>query len=183
MGNHRGVTDFFLHDLVTDYSANFLSRALVAVLFFPLFLLTWYENTVWFFIRGYVKDNPEKYYKWLDRKWRCARNIRPNLLFYPEGHRNLASTPLRLRTGIIRYAYSRKAPVQLFMAMGHEGVLNERTLETDLTPRLILYRVDTPITPQSFPDEASFLSHVETRFGELFQSVWAEYTARVPVQT
>lgn len=175
LGNHRGITDFFLHDCVTNHTANFLSRALVGVLFFPLYLITWYENTVWFFVRGFVKADPELFYRWLDEQWKCGRNIRPNLLLYPEGHRNAGSQPLRLRTGMLRYAYSRKIPVQVYIVAGYDGALDERHFTVDFRLRIAPYKVDTPLDPAAYESEASFLSVVEKRFAalhtEVFQAV------------
>jgi len=59
LGNHRNFTDFFLHDVITDFTANFLSRALVGVVFFFFAISTYLENTVWFFVRGRAREDPE----------------------------------------------------------------------------------------------------------------------------
>ena len=172
LGNHRGITDFFLHDCVTGHTANFLSRALVGVLFFPLFLITWYENTVWFFVRGFVKSDPERFYRWLDGKWKCERNIRPNLLLFPEGHRSTGTQPLRLRTGMLRYAYSRRVPVQIYIVGGYDGAFDERHLRVSLRARTAYYKVDSPLDPATCSSEEDFLAKVNQRFAALHTEVF-----------
>jgi len=59
LGNHRNVSDFFLHDVITDFTGNFLSRALVGLVFFFFALSTYLENTLWFFVRGQAHEDPE----------------------------------------------------------------------------------------------------------------------------
>lgn len=59
LGNHRNFTDFFLHDVFTEFTGNFLSRALVGVVFFFFAISTFLENTVWFFVRGQAREDPE----------------------------------------------------------------------------------------------------------------------------
>ena len=61
LGNHRNLSDFFLHDVITDFTGNFLSRALVGFVFFFFTISTYLENSVWFFIRGHAKEDPELY--------------------------------------------------------------------------------------------------------------------------
>ena len=46
--NHKSQADFFLHNYILEYKANFLSRFAVAVLI-PTFLSAY--ETVWFFRR------------------------------------------------------------------------------------------------------------------------------------
>lgn len=54
--NHRSQADFFIHNVIVKFKANFLSRMAV-LLACPLFVLSW--RTVWFFNRG-KKNNPDK---------------------------------------------------------------------------------------------------------------------------
>jgi len=49
----------FLHDVITDFTGNFLSRALVGLVFFFFALSTYLENTLWFFVRGQAHEDPE----------------------------------------------------------------------------------------------------------------------------
>ena len=59
IGNHRNFTDFFLHDVVTEFTGNILSRALVGVVFFFFAISTFWEHTLWFFVRGRAREDPE----------------------------------------------------------------------------------------------------------------------------
>ena len=69
----------------------------------------------------------KSFFKWIDLKWGNKMNNRPNLLVYPEGHRNYEkSKPLPLKKGMIRYAFERKFPVQIAIALGNERLFNEK---------------------------------------------------------
>ena len=59
--NHTSVADFFIHDMITEHSANFLSRMLVAIVFPLAYVLALPENSVWYFIRGGRGEKLEKF--------------------------------------------------------------------------------------------------------------------------
>lgn len=52
LGAHRNLGDFFIHDLVTEHTSCFLSRALVGLVFPFLGLVGHFGNGIWFFVRG-----------------------------------------------------------------------------------------------------------------------------------
>ena len=177
LGNHRNFTDFFLHDVLTEYSANFLSRALVGVVFFGFAINTYFENTLWFFVRGKAREDPEMYflpsfYQWIDNKFNTPRNVRNNIVVYPEGHRNLAPDPLPLRTGMLRYAYSRKLALQIYVGHGYDETLNQLrwTAEWKRCTR-VYYAVDKVIETKEFDTFDDLMKVVNERFVALFYRV------------
>jgi hypothetical protein len=54
---------------------------------------------------------PQVFNRWIDAK--LAASPQPGLLVYPEGTRSQASASLALKRGMLRYAYSRRVPVQV----------------------------------------------------------------------
>jgi hypothetical protein len=70
-------------------------------------IATYIQNLVWFFKRGNTSSDFEKFYKWIDAKFENRFPGRYCLNIYPEGHRNLGREALRLRTGMLRYAWDR----------------------------------------------------------------------------
>lgn len=53
----------------------------------------------------------QKFNLWLDRQ--LSKAHQPSLLVYPEGTRSLRDASLPLKRGMLRYAHSRRLPVQV----------------------------------------------------------------------
>ena len=100
-----------------------------------------------------------------------AKSPRKSLLVYPEGHRMYEARSVdvaKLKTGMIRYAYSRQIPVQLGMSFGNENVMYEKRMEFNFGQK-VFYRLGEVINPADFEDEAVFLERVKLRFAEYFE--------------
>lgn len=54
--NHRSWSDFFTHDIVAEYSANFVSRMAVGLVFPSILILSNISRTIFFFKRGGKND-------------------------------------------------------------------------------------------------------------------------------
>lgn len=53
------------------------------------------------------------------------------MLVYPEGHRMQGSTKVninKIKTGMLKYAYRRQIPSQIFMSFGNEDIFDEKRL-------------------------------------------------------
>ncbi|EGR33898.1 hypothetical protein IMG5_032170, partial [Ichthyophthirius multifiliis] len=169
--NHKTWSDFFVHDKILDYSANFLSRYMVALVMpFALFISPLMKS-LWFFNRGNGgKRDFEKFYQWIDYKWNKSK--RNNLLVYPEGHRMFNSVkPGILKKGMLRFAFDKQLPVQIAISMGNENLINEKKFIIT-RGSTISYFIDKLIFSKDYKDFDSFFQHVDKRFSELFFQVY-----------
>ncbi|OMJ67476.1 hypothetical protein SteCoe_35355 [Stentor coeruleus] len=170
LGNHRNFCDFIMHDVITEHSANFLSRALVGLVFPFMALISWITDGIWFFIRGSTKDF-DGFFEWIDTKFNSHKTGRTHLLVYPEGHRNLKKEPLPLRSGMIRYAFSRKMPLQMFMCSGYDEVMNEKKISARWGNAVVKYKIFEPIFTDQYMNFDSLMDEIRSKFVERFNEV------------
>jgi 1-acyl-sn-glycerol-3-phosphate acyltransferase len=170
LGNHRNFCDFIMHDVITEHTSNFLSRALVGFVFPFMAFISYITDGVWYFVRGQGKDLDE-FFSWIDSKFALHKTGRTHLLVYPEGHRNLKKEPLPLRSGMIRYAFSRKLPLQMFMCSGYDNVMNEKKLSAEWGSVDVKYKVYEPIFTDSYTNFESLMNEIRVLFQERFKEV------------
>ena len=170
LGNHRNFCDFIMHDVITENTCNFLSRALVGIVFPFMALVSYITDGVWYFVRGQGTDL-EMFFKWIDYKFTLHKTGRTHLLVYPEGHRNLKKEPLPLRSGMIRYAFTRKLPIQMFMCSGYDNVINEKKFVAEWGSAQVKYKVYEPVFPEKFKDFESLMDELKQKFSERFKEV------------
>jgi Acyltransferase len=170
IGNHRNFCDFVLHDVITEHTANFLSRALVGLVFPFMALVSIATDGVWYFVRGGNKDF-DKFFQWIDSKFQRHLTGRTHLLVYPEGHRNLKKEPLCLRSGMIRYAFSRQIPIQMFMCSGYDEVLNEKKISAAWGTSNVNYKVYEPIFTGQYLNFDSLIQELKDKFNTRFHEV------------
>lgn len=168
LGNHRNIADFFIHDIVTENTCNYLSRALVGFVFPFIGFFSYIENRAWYFVRGNKTATIDKFYEWLDSKFKSTDLKRQHLIVYPEGHRNLKKEPLPLKFGMIRYAYLRQMPIQMFMCTGYDQTLDEKSLTAEFGESVVKYCIYKPIYPADYPDEKTFFKEIEQLFYSRF---------------
>ncbi|KRX07677.1 hypothetical protein PPERSA_11226 [Pseudocohnilembus persalinus] len=148
--NHRSWSDFFIHDVVTDYTANFVSRMAVGIIFPTILLLSHLTRSIWFFKRG-NKGSLESLFTWFGLKWRQA--YRKNVIVYPEGHRMYgAEKPSYLKKGMIGYAFRNKVDCQIIITFGNDKVCDEKSLKLRANQTVYSYTTDV-IKPQNFGSE------------------------------
>eukprot|EP01015_Nassula_variabilis_P025770 TRINITY_DN5065_c0_g1_i4.p1 TRINITY_DN5065_c0_g1~~TRINITY_DN5065_c0_g1_i4.p1 ORF type:complete len:228 (+),score=47.57 TRINITY_DN5065_c0_g1_i4:2-685(+) len=94
--SHRSLGDVFSYDIILNHSVNMLSRWLVGIVFPFFYLGSRPNNACWFFKRGGRGQNLEPFFKWIDEQWNNPKTKRPNLVVFPEGHRNDTDKPLAL---------------------------------------------------------------------------------------
>ncbi|OMJ72278.1 hypothetical protein SteCoe_29329 [Stentor coeruleus] len=170
IGNHRNFCDFTMHDVITEHSTNFLSRALVGFVLPFMGLISLITDGIWYFVRGSGKDFDE-FFEWIDAKFASHKTGRIHLLVYPEGHRNLKKEPLPLRSGMIRYAFSRKIPLQMFMCSGYDEVLNEKKFSAKWGRAEVMYKIYEPIFTDQYMNFDSLMDEVRSKFLERFNEV------------
>lgn len=171
LGNHRNIGDFVIHDVITKHTANYLSRALVGFAFPFMGIVSYMTGRCWYFVRGQSTKDLDQFYVWLDEKFAWKDNLRKNLIVYPEGHRNLKKDPLPLRTGMLRYAFTRKLPVQIFMCHGYDEVLNEKRFTSNFGNSLVKYKIYPILDPKEFENLEEFIETIKTLFEERFYEV------------
>lgn len=165
--NHRAWCDFFVDMWVTGARAQPLSRRAVGMAFpaFTSSLLC--IRSILLFNRAGVKDT-EKFNRWLDSE--LSEGPQNSLLVYPEGTRSLKTQSLPLKRGMLRYAFSRKLPVQVVITAGKEEVLNERRRWVHLG-RTLATGCSEVLDSSQFDDFEEFVGAV--------QKLWDEQWARV----
>eukprot|EP00824_Muranothrix_gubernata_P007499 TRINITY_DN1955_c0_g1_i1.p1 TRINITY_DN1955_c0_g1~~TRINITY_DN1955_c0_g1_i1.p1 ORF type:complete len:270 (+),score=14.91 TRINITY_DN1955_c0_g1_i1:11-820(+) len=166
--NHRSLADIFVHDDITKTSCSFLARAMVGIAFPILFLLTQCCHCVWFFKRGGRGAKLEKFFKWCDNQKKWPFTTKKSLIIYPEGHRNVSSEPLTLKKGMIKYAWTRKLPIQVIIAFGLKDMMEEKKLRVNLENNNGIYYIEDPIFPGKFGSELEFELAVKETFENAF---------------
>ena len=171
LGNHRNFCDFLIHDIITEHTANFLSRALVGVVFPFMAIISIYYDGCWFFVRGNTKRSFDDFFQWIDSKFEMHKTGRTNLVVYPEGHRNLKKEPLPLRSGMIKYAFSRKMPIQMYMCSGYDEVINEKKFSGSLGSAVAKYKVYPPIFTDQYMNFDSLMDELRESFTKRFHEI------------
>ena len=172
LGNHRGVADISIHDVITEGSASFLGRYIVAFMLPAIWFMTRWVNTVWYFKRGGNANSMDKFYAWLDKNFEWPYNMRKNLIVFPEGHRNDTNRPLPVRSGMLQYAWARKYKVQIYIVKGSENVMDERAISCDFAHHDLHYLVDKPIDPLYYRSADEFVEHVKKRYESKFYEIY-----------
>ncbi|PSC74279.1 Flavin-containing monooxygenase FMO GS-OX-like 3 [Micractinium conductrix] len=108
-----------------------------------------------------------KFNAWLDKE--LARGPLRSLLVYPEGHRNQSAASLPLKHGMLRYAYTRRMPVQAVITAGKEDVLNERLCWAHFG-RTLVTGTSAVLDSSQFEDFEAFMAAAQA----LWDKQWAE---------
>ena len=173
--NHRTWTDFFLDRVLTGYRGYYLSRWKVALI--PIApLLCAIGGSCRFFYRGRSREeNKKKLYQLFD-SWPKDQGM----IVYPEGKRNLRLEPLELRTGCIRYAWDSILPVQVMIASGKEGLINEFQM-TSRTSKGIYVCYGDPVFPEDYDDYEEFLRDVYLSWETCWDSAYHQQENSTPL--
>eukprot|EP00884_Botryococcus_braunii_P004043 jgi/Botrbrau1/1363/Bobra.0063s0072.1 len=154
--NHRSWADFFLDVVATEGRAQMLSRMMVAYAF-PAFMYgVDLMKGVILFKRG-KKFDVEVFNAMIDRKMKESPS--EGLVVYPEGHRSTRRHSLPLKWGMVRYAYSRKLPVQIVMGANKEAVVAEKYCSAHFGQKVLIAYSDVIFSDQ-YPTWESFKKKV-----------------------
>jgi 1-acyl-sn-glycerol-3-phosphate acyltransferase len=174
--NHRSWADFFLDTFITEAEASPLSRWAVFPAF-PIFLTSALcLRAVIFFKRAKVADK-ELFNRTLEKK--VLSSFTHGLIVYPEGHRNLETTSLPLKRGMLHFAHSRKWPVQLIITQGKEQLLSEKRLRSAFYCRLKCGMAPV-IQSADFETFESFTSKVQQEWDALWAQVYNSPLENLP---
>lgn len=73
---------------------------------------------------------------------------------------------------MIRHAYLRKLPVQIFICGGYDEVFDEKRKECSIGPFVAQYKVYPAMKPSDYATEQEFLDSVSDTFYKGFQEVF-----------
>ena len=125
LSNHRAWADFFIDMSLCEGRTFTLSRMLVMYVF-PVFMVPAVFVGAVFPFRRDKKGGYEELNASIDKHWSTFEQYFPGFLCYPEGTRNIKPHSLPLKRGMLRYAHSRKLPVQIIICAGKEKVFSQK---------------------------------------------------------
>ena len=169
IANHRSWADFFIDVCVTEGRAALLSRWAVFPVF-PVFLMSGLIlKGVVFFKRNRIQDK-DVFNNFLDS---CIHSSPiSGLMIYPEGHRSTLPTSLPLRRGMLKYAHSRRMPIQIAITKNKERVLSEKNLSAGFGVHLIVGYSEL-ITVDGDEDFELFFGKVQASWDAVWATVYA----------
>jgi hypothetical protein len=110
---------------------------------------------------------------WIDEQY--AASPQTGLGVYPEGHRSTHGESLPLKRGMLKYAYSRKLPVQIIIGGNKESILSERR-RTARFYQTVAVGFSEVLKPESYPDFETFMQKVQAtwdgEWNEVFSAKW-----------
>jgi len=183
LANHRSIIDFAMLAKILPLRAAVLSRKEVEN-FFPLWrmfnikALCNFEQ-LWFFDRNaftnnHADDNKTKtnmfdeLYIWLDEKF--AKND-VGLALFPEGTRNIGDKPLKLKKGLLKYAYTRNKQVQIIITKGTDDVFSLKKKRSNHNV-IIQYYADDVLDPSNFETFMQFYRKVSDNFNKIHDQLY-----------
>lgn len=167
--NHRSWADFIVDQYTTQGRSMFMSRWAVFFVF-PVFLTaSKVMGGLLLFKRGTVK-NKDEFNARVDEE--LAKSPQPALTVYPEGHRSTKGQSLPLKTGMLKYAFTRKMPVQIVIGANKESVLSERHC-TARFGQTIAVGYSPVLRPDSFNEFEDFLKAVQQRWDKQWDEVFS----------
>lgn len=178
LANHRSWGDFFVDMYVTGCRGVPLSRRAVGAAF-PAFTTSLMAlRSILLFNRLGVKDT-EKFNRWLDTEL-AKGGPQTNLLVYPEGKRSQQTASLPLKRGMLRYAFTRKLPVQVVVTAYKEEILNERRMWTHFG-RTLVTGCSEVLESSRFDDFEEFAAAVQRLWDAQWEAVFAAPRHGLPV--
>lgn len=111
--------------------------------------------------------------KWIDSQF--ANSPQTGLAIYPEGHRSTHGESLPLKRGMLKYAYTRKLPVQIVIGGNKESILSEKH-RTARFHQTVAVGFSEVLQPEQYPDFEIFMQKVQQtwdkEWNEVFTSDW-----------
>eukprot|EP00511_Aplanochytrium_stocchinoi_P012104 CAMPEP_0204877898 /NCGR_PEP_ID=MMETSP1348-20121228/48448_1 /ASSEMBLY_ACC=CAM_ASM_000700 /TAXON_ID=215587 /ORGANISM="Aplanochytrium stocchinoi, Strain GSBS06" /LENGTH=172 /DNA_ID=CAMNT_0052034817 /DNA_START=458 /DNA_END=973 /DNA_ORIENTATION=+ len=127
-------------------------------------LWAWLSHSTWFFNRKPGIDR-SAFGKWINSQF--DERPHPGLIAYPEGTRNQKDEPLKLKSGVLQYAYEFNRPVQCVITTNKDTVVNEKAAKLNRNVICVTH-ISKPLYPKDFADSKEFV--VSAR--ELFVKTW-----------
>jgi 1-acyl-sn-glycerol-3-phosphate acyltransferase len=171
LSNHRSWADFFIDQIITEYSFKFLSRWIVAF-WLPFYAVMggYITDSIIFFKRD-AKDI--QYFEKLIKKNQINYSGN-NILVYPEGTRrvdqNYASD---LKKGIIYYSYKEKCPIQFLISKNKEIVFNEKIFRIEKHINIFVHYSDVYYPDiQKYKSMEEYYNFINSEWKTIFNSVY-----------
>ncbi|KAL4523123.1 hypothetical protein Ndes2526B_g07934 [Nannochloris sp. 'desiccata'] len=175
--NHRSWADFMVDQYVTEGRSLFMSRWAVLPVF-PLFMAPMRAiRCVILFKRGSIAD-VDGFNKWIDTQF--ADSPQTGLAIYPEGHRSTHGESLPLKRGMLKYAYTRKLPVQIVIGGNKESILSERH-RTARFHQTVAVGFSEVLKPEEYDDFEIFMQKVQATWDKEWNEVFTANLEGLPV--
>ena len=110
---------------------------------------------------------------WIDIQF--AKSPQTGVGVYPEGHRSTHGESLPLKRGMLKYAYTRKLPVQIVIGGNKESILSEKHF-TARFHQTVAVGFSEVLKPEEYPDFEPFMQKIQetwdNEWNEVFSSNW-----------
>ncbi len=116
--------------------------------------------------------------KWIDSQF--ADSPQTGLAVYPEGHRSTHGESLPLKRGMLKYAYTRKLPVQIVIGGNKEAILSEKH-RTARFHQTVAVGFSEVIKPGEYPDFEIFMQKVQATWDKEWNEVFTANLEGLPV--
>jgi 1-acyl-sn-glycerol-3-phosphate acyltransferase len=175
--NHRSWADFMIDQYVTEGRSMFVGRWAVLAAF-PLAMIPLRAiRCVILFKRGSIKDI-EGFNNWIDTQF--AASPQTGLAVYPEGHRSTHGESLPLKRGMLKYAYTRKLPVQIVIGGNKEAILSEKH-RTARFHQTVAVGFSEVLKPEDYSNFEIFMQKVQSTWDKEWNEVFTANLEGLPV--
>eukprot|EP00924_Labyrinthula_sp_SR-Ha-C_P004887 snap_masked-scaffold_1-processed-gene-15.12-mRNA-1 protein AED:0.12 eAED:0.12 QI:0/-1/0/1/-1/1/1/0/293 len=174
LSNHRSWADFFIDQTICR-GASYLSRRLVIV-GTPLSSLWSYLAYSTFYFERKRGIDRKKFFAWIEKQWQQrnvgrGKNEEYGIIVYPEGTRNKKDHPLKLKTGVLQYAFEYKKRLQIVITKNKEHVVNEKNVEINFGKTCVV-NFSEVIDSTQFETFQEFREEIEKKFGSEWDKVY-----------
>lgn len=175
--NHRSWADLMVDQYVTEGRSLFMSRWAVMPVF-PLFMSAIRAiRAVILFKRAKIADI-EGFNNWIDTQF--DNSPQTALAVYPEGHRSTKGKSLPLKRGMLKYAYTRKLPVQIVIGGNKEAILSEKR-QTARLHQTVAVGFSEVLLPEDYPDFEAFMAKLQHTWDHEWNAVFTADWECLPV--
>mmetsp|Transcript_701 Transcript_701/g.860 ORF Transcript_701/g.860 Transcript_701/m.860 type:complete len:199 (+) Transcript_701:561-1157(+) len=131
-------------------------------------LWAWLSHSTWFFNRKPGIDR-SAFGNWIDSQFQVRPS--PGLIAYPEGTRNQKAEPLKVKSGVLQYAYEFKRPIQCVITTNKDTVVNEKAAKLNRNV-ICMTHISKPIYPKDFNSSKEFIASARELFNESWKSAY-----------
>jgi 1-acyl-sn-glycerol-3-phosphate acyltransferase len=110
----------------------------------------------------------EEMYQWLDWNLHYFGTTRRGFGAFPEGSRNCAPEPRKLKKGLVGYLFYRKMKVQVYAVFGLENTFNEYDVDVFPGKHTVEYILGKVVDPDGYDTFEEFYDAVSEAFEENF---------------
>lgn len=115
---------------------------------------------------------------WIDTQF--DNSPQTALAVYPEGHRSTKGKSLPLKRGMLKYAYTRKLPVQIVIGGNKESILSEKR-QTARLHQTVAVGFSEVLLPEDYTDFEAFMAKLQQTWDHEWNQVFTADWAGLPV--